>query len=275
MRIDVTLQRQSIFIIGIVVVGITSFFVAFALAVGGPSLQSSHMLGVGMALEANTDDLNTQDTEMEENYLVPVAFEYCVGPFDTEPGEIKLVDYYFPYIDEETGELLPLPLCITNEMAQEWYWVVEVTGGYSPLDTYSYWPWMGITVWQDQNKDGVPEMIQGWNLDWTCENCDDPCCVPKTWRADVAWCGNDVCLHSNQYPELSGGLENYCNMVIPEGLTEIPGKEVYIHFGLLWEGCELDEQQFAYILAQKKINYPLKSPAPDLELKCSVVSCPR
>lgn len=255
MRLDVTLQRQSIFIIGIVVV-VTSFFVAFALAVGGLSLQSSQMLGVGMALEPNTDNLDTQDSEMEENYLVPVAYEYCVGPFDTVPGEIKLIDYYFPYINED-GSLEPLPLCITNEMAQTWWWEVEVTGGYSPVNTDGYWPWMGITIHQDQNKDGFAEMIQGWNLEWTCENCDEPCCIPKTWKAEVAWCGNNVCLQSNQYPLLSGGLENFVTMTVPNDefgnpLTEIPGKEVYVNFGLLWEGCELDTQQFAYILAQKR-----------------------
>ncbi|MFX1566990.1 MAG: hypothetical protein ACFFCV_01335 [Promethearchaeota archaeon] len=119
---------------------------------------------------------------------------------------------------------------------------------------------MGISIYQDKNKDGVAEMIQGWNLDWTPLNPEDPCCVPKHWLGVPAYCGNVVCLDSNQYPVLSGGLENFISEHYPckdgEQLTEIPGKEVYIEFGLKYSGCPLDEQEFAYILAQKRCIFP-------------------
>jgi hypothetical protein len=186
------------------------------------------------------------------------AYRYQVGPFDTEAGEIELIDYYFPYIDEVTGELLPLPLCITNEMAQTWWWDLRIKGGYTPEDTAGCWPWMGISFYQDQNKDGIAELIQGWNLEWfdmgKDPNCD--CCSCNIWRGIPAWCGNKVCLDSNQYPVLMGGLENWVSEHYPfdgeQQLTEIPGKEVTIEFGLKFSGCPLDVQEFAYILAQKK-----------------------
>jgi hypothetical protein len=57
-----------------------------------------------------------------------------------------------------------------------------------------------------------------------------------------------------------GGLENWVSEHYPcadgECLTEIPGKEVYIEFGLKFSGCPLDEQEFAYVLAQKRCNFP-------------------
>ncbi|GAG78058.1 unnamed protein product, partial [marine sediment metagenome] len=243
MRLDVTVQRQSKIIIGITVVVVTSFFVAFALAVGALCIQSqgSPMPNVGLG----SNDIAEPKTGNE--HLVPVASKYCFGPFDTEPGEIELLDYYFPYYNQDTGELLPLPLCITNEMSQTWWFDIKVTGGYTPEETVGFWPELGITIWQDQNKDGFPEMIQGWNIEWTLTNPDDPCCVPRIYHGVPAWCGNVVCLDSNQYPILTGGLEGFVSDLYPDQQDKIPGKEVYINVGLLFSGCPLDEQQFAYV----------------------------
>ena len=266
MRLDVTLQRQSKIIKGINVVLVASFFVAIALAVGGlcvHSLNNTEIHGDGLA----SHDIPEPGNE----HHVPIAQRYQVGPFDTVAGEIELLDYYFPYINDETGELLPLPLCIDNTEAQTWWWDLRVKGGYTPEDTAGCWPWMGITFYQDQNKDGIAELIQGWNLEWFDQgpdpNCD--CCSCNIWRGIPAWCGNKVCLDSNQYPVLMGGLENWVSEHYPidpetgETLTEIPGKEVYIEFGLKFSGCPLDEQEFAYILAQKKMQFPQLSPTPE------------
>jgi hypothetical protein len=268
MRLDVTIQRQSKIINGIKVVLVASFFVAIALAVGGlcdESRAGSEILGVGLV----SNDI--PEPEPGNEHYVPVAQRYELGPFDTEAGEIELIDYYFPYIDRETGELLPLPLCITNEMSQTWWWDLRIKGGYTPEDTEGFWPWMGISVYQDQDKDGRAELIQGWNLEWFYEgkdpNCD--CCSCEIWRGIPAWCGNKVCLDSNQYPVLMGGLENFVSEHYPECdgevLTEIPGKEVYFEFGLKFSGCPLDEQEFAYVLAQKRCNFPNISPTPELK----------
>ena len=145
-------------------------------------------------------------------------------------------------------------------MSQTWWFDIKVTGGYTPEETASYWPWMGISFWQDQDKNGVPEMIQGWNIEWELTNPDDPCCEPRIYRGTTAWCDNVVCLDSNQYPILSGGLEYYDDINIPNEQEVIPGKEVYVNIGLLYSGCPLDEQQFAYVLAQKRCNFPNNNP---------------
>ena len=269
MRLDVTLQRQSKFIVGIVVVVFASFFVAFALAVGGLSEHSPsgfELIGVGLDQESNLKPNDNLEPEGGNDNLVPVALRYEVGPFDTVPGEIELLDFNFPYYDKATGELLPLPLCITNEMSSTWWFDLKVTGGYTPEDTLGYWPWMGISFWQDQDKDGTPEMIQGWNLEYQdITDClEDPCCcTTSVWRGTPAWCGNTVCLDSNQYPALTGGLEYFNNEYLPNDQTEIPGKEVYVKIGLLYSGCPLDEQQFAYILAQKRWIFPQNPRLPD------------
>ena len=260
MRLDVTVQRQSKFIIGIIVVVVASFFVAFALAVGGLCLHlpnGSQMPGVSL------ESMDIPEPNTGNEHLVPVAFRYEVGPFDTEAGEIELMDFYFPYYDQETGELLPLPLCITNEMSQTWWFDLRVEGGYTPEDTAGFWPWMGISIYQDQDKDGVAELIQGWNLEYTLMNPEDPCCDSSYWHGVPAWCGNVVCLDSNQYPTLMGGLE-YWDEEFTYELGEIPGKEVYVEIGLLFSGCPLEDQQFAYILAQKRCNFPNNnSPTPE------------
>jgi hypothetical protein len=259
MRLDVTVQRQSKIIKWIIVVVIASIFVAFALAVGVLCVHTpneSQILGLG--LESSDDPGN--------EHCVPVAFKYEIGPFDTEKGEIELVDFYFPYINKATGELLPLPLCITNTMAESWWFELRIKGGYTPETTDLYWPELGISFWQDQNKDDVPEMIQGWNLEYDApvkdESCD--CCSCYTIIGRPAWCGNTVCLHSNQYPDLKGGLECFTSQCPEDQSGVIPGKEVTMKIGLLFSGCPLESQQFAYILAQKRCYFPQqKSPTPE------------
>jgi hypothetical protein len=263
MRLDVTVQRQSKIIKWIMVVVIASFFVAFALAVGGLCLHSQHGSQVhGVGLETN----NILEPSPGNELLVPLAYEGMIGPFDTVPGTIDLVDYYFPYYDAATGEFLPLPLCITNEMAQTWWFEFSICGNYDPVETDAFYPDMGIAFYQDQDKNGVAEYIQGWNLKWRYDgkdpNCD--CCSCHIWTAIPDWCGNKVCLSSNQYPVVGGGLE-WLNVVYPDNSPGyIPGKEVYIHVGIVFAGCELEPQQFAYILAQKRCFFPQQqSPTPE------------
>ncbi|MHA1461305.1 MAG: hypothetical protein ACTSO8_07475 [Promethearchaeota archaeon] len=240
-----TVPRQSKIIIGISVVVVASFVVAFALAVGGlceHSPNGSQVLGAG--LESN----NIFEPNTGNEHFVPVASKYELGPFDTEAGEIELIAYNFPYITPD-GEFLPLPLCIDNVMAQTWWFDLRIDGGYTPEETAGFWPELGIVFYQDQDKDGIAEQIQGWNIEWTLTNPDDPCCADEIWHGVPAWCGNTVCLDSNQYPVLTGGLEDFVSECTND-LGFIPGKEVYIKIGLLFSGCPLDDQQFAYVLAQ-------------------------
>ncbi len=248
MKLDVTVQRQSKIIIGISVVVIASFVVAFALAVGGlclHPLKDSQMIGAGLE---SSDDLGNE-------HLVPVALKYEIGGLSTEAGEIELMSFNNPYFDEFGNQIEDLPLCITNDMAKLWDFTLRVKGGYTPEDTLGFWPELGITFWQDQDKVDGAEMIQGWNIEYgepvKDETCD--CCNCYIWVGTPAWCGNEVCLVSNRYPTLMGGLEAYTSSC-PEDLTGfIPGKEVTIKIGLLFSGCPLGPQQFAYILAQKKM----------------------
>jgi hypothetical protein len=263
MKLDVTVQRQSKIIIGIIVVVVTSFFVAFALAVGGLCLHlpnGSQMLGVGLA----SNDIFEPNTGNE--HLVPIPYECLVGPLYTEPGSIELFEYNFPYYDLFTGEqLLPLPLCITNTMAQEWNFTIKVLGGYSPLDGGD-WPDYGFTFWQDDNKDGLltpDELVQGWKLDWSyVGKCpDDPCCSCDIWIAEIDWCANAVCLDSTEAPVLLGPMEG-CTLTTQSDFEL--GKDVYFKISSRFEGGELEVQQFAVILAQKRCIFPNKhSPTPE------------
>jgi len=258
MKIGNSNKSFSIIIAGIIVLTILSIFVAYASEVGGPDRHSSYgseILGISTCSVLPEDNDNIETQEVRKSSPVPVAQECELGPFDTEAGEIEIIENNFPYIDEN-GNLLPLPICITNEMAQTWNWTVRVKGGYSPIDTLGYWPGYGITVWQDSDKDYELELVQGWNIDWTDlgkdPQCD--CCSCRLWLAKPAYCGNKVCLDSNQYPEVIGCD---CDRIVPHNQDEIPGKEVYVQINTLWEGCPLEDQQFAYILAQKKDEIPI------------------
>jgi hypothetical protein len=271
MKIDDSNKRYSMIIAGIMVLSIVSIFVAYLSAIGGQNLHFSNgfqILGVGTNPRLTEGSADKHSEDSRNSNPVPVAQNCTVGPFDTEAGEIEIIDCNFPYIDEY-GNLLPLPLCITNEMAQTWNWTVRVKGGYEPQDTFGYWPLYGITFWQDKNKDGEPELIQGWNIDWTRTVKCDGCCSCWEWFGEPAWCGNKVCLDSNQYPTLIGCSGTYCDIQVPDGQTEIPGKEVYMKIDTLWEGCPLDTQQFAIILAHKKDEISL---IPNFRIKIFIVS---
>jgi len=267
MKLDVTLQRQSNIIIGISVVALASFFVASAMAVGGLCVYSpngSQMLGVGLE-SSDTSEPNTGN-----EHPVPIPYECIVGPMYTEPGSIELIDYNFPYYDIFTGEqLLPLPLCITNTMAQEWNFTIKTCGGYTPLES-DYWPLYGLTFWQDDNKDGFlqdNELVQGWKFIWTFVEKVEGCCTCETWIATLAWCGNDVCLDSTDYPTLEGPLAG-CTLTTPPDIDDLD-KDVYMKISSLFEGCELEDQQFAVILAQKRCNFPSNPRLPSRNDKVS------
>ena len=149
-----------------------------------------------------------------------VAEECEYGCLDTVPGYVTMIDGYIDY---------PLPLCLTPEEISDWYYVVEVYGGYHPECGM-------IEVWQ---KDELVGLIY---VDWTFLG-DEGCCAPEYWLATFSLEEGVECidLDSNQYPIVDENCE-----VLACSRT-IPGKEVCFSGYSCWAGCTQDSQRFMII----------------------------
>ena len=194
-------------------------------------------LGVGVGLCLAYYFYNADPNYIDIDVLV--ANNCTIEDVDTYTGSIELVSETFPYDD---GTLLPQ--CITQDMANEWEWIVNVIGGYTPknMTGLDY----GIFFY---NKDG---WIQGYNLVW--EKIGGDCCTGILWRATVKVCNNVVCIPSNHYPDVPEGCD-----VIPQcSCCNDLNKKVDINILTKWEGCGDWCQQFSLILEHKR--YAIKSP---------------
>ena len=190
--------------------------------------------------------------------LIPENGE--IDGLDTEQGYIKLIDL---------ADIDPIPLCVTPDVVDDWYAIVEVWGGYVPLDGSL----------EMQGKDGriwnpcIQGMYLGWDIDWTLLGsiCDlmktedgqallidlgycleelrqmECCCCHKIWEARVnPSCDNWGCIESNQYPALEPGCFDDLFNVIPNECSpnEIYDKDIKLIINTKWEGCPDRKQKF-------------------------------
>ena len=216
--------------------------------------------------------------------LIPENGE--IDGLDTEQGYIKLIDM---------ADIEPIPLCVTPDVVDDWYAIVEVWGGYVPLDGSL----------EMQGKDGriwnpcIPGMYLGWDIDWTLLGsiCDlmktedgqallislgyclaeleqmECCCCHKIWEARVnPSCNNWGCIDSNQYPELIPGCFDGLFDVIPNACSpdEIFEKDIKLIIDTLWEGCPDEKQKFQVLSVPLDYLYPKKFVKyPQLEISVS------
>jgi hypothetical protein len=162
-------------------------------------------------------------TKVETNLKLfgeSIAEECEYGCLDTVPGYVTMLDGYIDY---------PLPLCLTAEEISDWWYTVEVYGGYHPECG-------SIEVWQKGEVVGI------LYIDWT-EVIPEECCTPGVWMATFHL-GEDVrCidLDSNQYPL----LDENCRVIACS--ETIPGKEVCFAGYSCWAGCTQESQRFMII----------------------------
>jgi len=210
---------------------ILSIGIVFTLAVGGFAIAAT---GLGDHHQRPLD--NRQTTVLDNFDLVETAqlqteraIEFVLGSesgemvVDTEQGYIEVLDYYFPAV---------LPLCLTQAEVDTWYVDLLVVGGYELVCGY-------IDVYQKGVQVGT---IQ---LDWYTEH-GEMCCMDYWY---ITFLTNDICLDSNQYPEIIAPFEFFAPF------DEIPGKEVTLDLYTCWTGCSEPDQHFTITPTQLFLSF--------------------
>jgi hypothetical protein len=248
MKMDDSNRRYSRIIAGILVLFVSSIFVANLIGFGGYSINSSNALqlqsaGIPMFEESN-NNLFGVNSSRGENNDVHIAQNCEIAGLDTEAGSIEYEDHY---IDD------PIPLCLTPEEVEDWWMVVKVIGGYELVSG-------NLEIWQKGSKvynpcyTGPGAMYLGWDLA-TAEDVTDQysgpgaCCCIRYYNLslDPYLCNNWGCIESNQYPPECAG----CDVIPPQGCGTIPGKDVTLKIWTTWQGCDQECQQFEIIYAHK------------------------
>lgn len=211
MEIDETVKGHSNFVIGILIVSVTSILAAFALGIWGIQFFSHDQvdpigLGLSSSVESSTPEL---DTSKVDN-LVSVAKGGCME-MDTEPGTIEI-----DYAESVLPDWAVLPLCITNDMLSNYHVSLRVTGGYTPYCGC-------ITFTQEEVEVGKICLDFGTPVHEPCYTDIYTVTFSTT---------DDIELKSNQWPS-----------TIPDGFSIDPcgdienHKKVTVCLDTCWSGC--------------------------------------
>ena len=138
MRIDTTNQRQSKFIIGILVITVFSVCIAIALGYGGHLTAKPHdYYSPNSNFSSNSIENSSGNKE-----IVTITHRKELLGLDTEKGKIEILNEYLP-------AWTVVPLCIDDALVAP-YWVqIKVTGGY-----HAYDGWF-IDFYQDIDDDKI------------------------------------------------------------------------------------------------------------------------
>ena len=201
-----------------------SIGIVFTLTVGGFVIAANHLGdqdqylcddSIGISQSTILDNFDLVETAQLQNSR---EIEFVLGSesgeqvFDTETGYIEVLDYYYPDV---------MPLCLTQAEMDKWYVNLLVVGGYELVCGY-------IDVYQKGENVGTIY------LDWYTEH-GEMCCMDYWY---ITFHGDDICLDSNQYPEVYAPFE-FC-----APFDEIPGKEVTFDLYTCWSGCHEPDQHF-------------------------------
>ena len=230
MRIDTTDQRQSKYIVGILIITVFAICVAIVFGCGGylRVKQDNYNL-----INSNFS-LNLIEGSSGNEKIVTVAQGTALYDLDTEVGYI-----------EGLGEVLPnwevVPLCITDELLAPYWVTIKSVGGYKP-----YGNWF-IDIFQDAKELVVGrERIGQIALIYTeVPELSGSCYTVYNITFDVV--GECISVDSNNFPDFPPGWvltkEVYC--------TPDLNKKVDIEISTYWYGCGEPYQRFELILSQK------------------------
>jgi hypothetical protein len=241
MKIDEINRNPSYLVAGILLALISLVLVGSALAIWGRINYPNESADKGFIGYPFQTGWNNPALEcLEDDSIEFVAQDGCdVASFDTEQGTIEIV---------EQDSVLPteLPLCLTQDVLDNYYVTVKVFGGYEPLNGSSL---CGSYITLTQKNEYVGKIY----VEWTLVGHDD--CSPcghyyDYWKATFVL-PNDtpIELDSNKWP---AGADPVCEDCIGADDT-IPDKEVYVSYYTLWCGCCQRCQRFELIQTQKKI----------------------
>ncbi|MHA2280759.1 MAG: hypothetical protein ACXAC5_07895 [Promethearchaeota archaeon] len=229
MKIDTTDQRQSKFIIGSLV--ITVFAICFAIA-----------FGCGGYFRVKQDDYYLPNSSFSPNSIadssgnkkiVAVAQRMEWDNLDTEIGKIEIVTEVLP-------DWQVVPLCITDELLEDYWVTIKVTGNYIPYDGWF------IDLYQDRDDDkSDKEFIGRINLVRTI--IQTGCCW-TVYNITFDVVRDCIKVESNHFPiDIPAGW----NLIKNVDCTPNLNKFVDIVFSTHWYGCGEPDQRFELILSQK------------------------
>ena len=162
---------------------------------------------------------------------VSVPEKGLFGPFDTEVGEMEIIQQVLP--------VEPLPLKLTSEYLDDYWILVGTTGGYEWVDGV-------IKVMQAKSNDNLWDNIVGYiQIDALEINS------PHGWtyyNLTFSVIGtHPIILDSNHPPDSPLGDFDVWG---PANLD----KFVHLKISTTWEGCPRPEQKFMVILAHKAMS---------------------
>jgi hypothetical protein len=256
MKLDDSNKNYSIIIAGILILSVTSIFVANLMGLGGHSIKSSRNLqleSAGLPFSAENSKSNIIEGNSQNGTNdVHVAQSCVIEDVPTEPGKLDIIATNYDNI--------PLPLCVTPETVDDWYVDVNVTGGYEFKE--------GKIKFYQKDEDGNLELIYndcnpymylGYDLKWEfvtdlyktepyemCECCWDVIRI----SVDPTTCNNWACIDSSETPVILYEGEECTECSITQFPVDLD-KEVTIKLFTIWEGCPLEDQEFEIIYAHK------------------------
>jgi hypothetical protein len=147
-----------------------------------------------------------------------------------EYGEIVFEEFY-----------TPLDCCLTpDDVECTWYFIVNVTGGYEPIDTWY------LTI---SDKDGNEYDFEVWTYRQRTFDC---CCQVEytfkfNWIEDV----DKICFDANNFPSLSyseiPGIPELFKWAYHKPDCPDLGKDITFNLTTEWEGCHDPCQRFTII----------------------------
>jgi hypothetical protein len=241
MKIDNSNKSYSMIIAGILVMVVLSIFMAISLGVRGCSIYVQETAKT-QYLAVQSQQRNATESNIPENNMIVSLAEKCEQSHDTEPGCIVKEHKEIPY---------DLPLCITQDVIDDWWIMYKVCGGYEP--EAKNWIWKDgrkviVTnnygwIVLDQTKTGEGGYILITQKEITYDSSLPCCCAYVNLSGFVLYCGQDIHLDSNKLPT---GCQIY-----ETGTNFDLDKMVDLDIITNWEGCHLDTQEFRILWAHK------------------------
>ncbi|MFX0075114.1 MAG: hypothetical protein ACFE96_06715 [Candidatus Hermodarchaeota archaeon] len=127
MKIDEIIRNPFYIVAGILLALISLILVGFVLAIGDSYIYQHEIYDdfMGYPLQTGLDNPVLESVEDDLAEFVAQDGSVCM---ETEQGTFEIYDFCLPDV---------LPLCLTQEVLDNWWVVLKVSGGYEPIDGFA------------------------------------------------------------------------------------------------------------------------------------------
>jgi len=238
MKIDNSNKGYARFIAGILVASIIAIFMASTLGFGSSFDLKQNAVNTNAEGFQPNQRKSVLYNDLGDNNHVSVAHERNWCHVDTEEGSLIILEDNVP--DFETDGV---PLCIKQDIVDNWHVYIESKGGYHPSNNPEN---NKIKIYQKKSDCFLGTIY----ITWEDVTPDDADCCTTIWMASftvVAKDGSDcIAIESNKFPESSITSPWSLDKCVPEA-TDLD-KWVRICLESEWCGCGCDSQCFEIIL---------------------------